>query len=255
MSVIPPPHRPLQQFFRSGPMPCPYLPGRIERKLFTRLSGSFAPEVNSSLSRAGFRRSHDIVYRPVCPGCSACVPVRIPVDDFVPARSMRRILRTNADLTVSEAPSRATLEQYRLFAAYQASRHSDSDMARMTLADYTAMIDEGRSDTSVFEVRDPGGGLVGAILIDQLNDGLSAVYSFFDARQDRRSLGTFMVLSLITQARRQQLKYVYLGYWIRDSRKMAYKTRFQPIEGLSPEGWRRLPDDGPAHAAPPLRGL
>ncbi|MEI7608098.1 MAG: arginyltransferase, partial [Rhodospirillaceae bacterium] len=122
MSVIPPRQRPLQQFFRSGPMPCPYLPGRVERKLFTRLVAPFASEVNSTLSRAGFRRSHDIVYRPVCPTCSACVPVRIPVADFAPERAMRKVLHRNADLTMTEVSAMATGEQFRLFIAYQRAR-------------------------------------------------------------------------------------------------------------------------------------
>ncbi|WP_207478985.1 arginyltransferase [Arenibaculum pallidiluteum] len=241
MSVIQPPVRPLQQFFRSGPMPCPYIPGRVERKLFTRLAPPTAADVNSTLSRAGFRRSHDIVYRPVCPNCSACVPVRIPVAGFVPTRSLRRVLRNCADLTTTEVPAVATHEQYRLFAAYQASRHGDSDMARMTLTDYAAMVDEGRADTSVFEVRDQAGRLVGAMLTDRLHDGLSAVYSFYDARHERRSLGTFMILALVERARIEGLPYVYLGYWIRSSRKMAYKARFHPLEGLGPSGWEPLP--------------
>jgi arginine-tRNA-protein transferase len=230
----------LQQFFRSGPMPCPYLPGRVERKLFTRLSTPHASEVNSTLSRAGFRRSHDIVYRPVCPGCSACVPVRIPVADFRPGRSMRKILKANADLSVAEVPAIATHEQFRLFHAYQSSRHGDSDMARMSLGDYSAMVDEGRAETCLFEVRDLRDTLVGAILTDRLRDGLSAVYSFYDADQEKRSLGTFMILSLVAQALAEGIPYVYLGYWIRNSRKMAYKARFQPLEALGSEGWFRM---------------
>jgi len=240
MSVIPPPPRPLQQFFRSGPMPCPYLPGRVERKLFTRLSSPYAAEVNSTLSRAGFRRSHDIVYRPVCPGCSACVPVRIPVRDFHPGRSMRRILKANADLSVAEVPAISTHEQFRLFHAYQCSRHGDSDMARMGMGDYSAMVDEGRAETCLFEVRNLDDKLVGAILTDRLGDGLSAVYSFFDTAQDKRSLGSFMILSLIDRALAEGLPHVYLGYWIRNSRKMAYKARFQPLEALGADGWYRL---------------
>jgi leucyl-tRNA---protein transferase len=240
MSVIPPPGRPLQQFFRSGPMPCPYLPGRVERKLFTRLMPPFAAEVNSTLSRAGFRRSHDIVYRPVCPGCTACVPVRIPVGAFIPSRSMRRVLRLNEDLVVAEVPAVATHEQYRLFTLYQHSRHGDSDMARMTLTDYAGMIDEGRAETCLFEVRDASGRLVGTVLTDRLMDGLSAVYSFFDTAQPGRSLGTYMILALIEQARLEGLDNIYLGYWIPDSRKMAYKARFRPIEVLGRDGWQRV---------------
>ncbi|HEY0837907.1 MAG TPA: arginyltransferase [Azospirillum sp.] len=242
MSVIQPQTRPLQQFFRSGPMPCPYLPGRIERKLFTRLSGPYASEVNSTLSRAGFRRSHDIVYRPVCPTCSACVPVRIPVAAFAMTRSQRRVLRLNHDLSLTEVPAVATGEQYRLFSAYQSSRHGDSDMARMAMADFAAMIDEGRADTSMFEARESGGRLLGCMLTDRLTDGFSAVYSFYDARQERRSVGSHMILSLIERAREEGLPYVYLGYWIAQSRKMAYKARFRPLEALGRDGWYRLPE-------------
>lgn len=244
MSVIQPQIRPLQQFFRSGPMPCPYLPGRVERKLFTRLSGPYAAEVNSTLSRAGFRRSHDIVYRPVCPTCSACVPVRIAVPAFEATRSQRRVMRTNHDLSLAEVPAVATGEQYRLFAAYQSSRHGDSDMARMAMADFAAMIDEGRADTTVFEARESAGRLLGCMLVDRLADGFSAVYSFYDANQERRSVGSYMILSLIERARAEGLPYVYLGYWIAQSRKMAYKARFRPLEALGRDGWHRLPDAG-----------
>jgi len=243
MSIIPPHQRPLQQFFRSGPMPCPYLPGRVERKLFTRLYGPYAAEVNSTLSRAGFRRSHDIVYRPVCPTCTACVPVRILVDAFEPSRSQRRVQRLNEDLAVAEVPAVATTEQYRLFAGYQASRHGDSDMARMAMADFAAMIDEGRADTLLAEARDASGRLVASMLTDRLADGYSAVYCFYDAKQERRSLGTFMILSLIERAREAGLPYVYLGYWIAQSRKMSYKARFRPLEALGRDGWYRVPDD------------
>ena len=243
MSVIQPQLRPLQQFFRSGPMPCPYLPGRVERKLFTRLSGPYSAEVNSTLSRAGFRRSHDIVYRPVCPNCQACVPVRIPVAAFAPTRSQKRVCRINGDLTLADAPAAATAEQYRLFVTYQNSRHGESDMARMAMADFAAMIDEGRADTSLFEARDAEGRLIGCMLTDRLTDGFSAVYSFYDPGQDRRSLGTFMILSLLERARAEGLPYVYLGYWIEQSRKMAYKAKFRPLEALGRDGWFRLPND------------
>lgn len=242
MSIIPPLHRPLQQFFRSGPMPCPYLAGRVERKLFTRLAGPFAAEVNSTLSRAGFRRSHDIVYRPVCPTCTACVPVRIPVADFRPSRSQRRVINANADLITGEVPAVATSEQYRLFALYQNSRHGDSDMARMAMGDYTAMVDEGRAETSIIEARDPTDRLLGCMLMDRLADGFSAVYSFYDPRQDRRSLGNMLILTLVRQAVTEGLPYVYLGYWIAQSRKMAYKARFRPLEALGAEGWVQLPE-------------
>lgn len=240
MSVIPPLHRPLQQFFRSGPMPCPYLSGRVERKLFTRLIGTDNGEINSQLSRVGFRRSHDILYRPVCPGCSACVPVRVPVAAFQPGRTMRRIQRVNQDLSFRLIPAEATMEQFRLFAAYQEARHNDSDMNRMTPGDYAAMVDEGQADTMLLEARDINGRLRGAMLVDRLDDGYSAVYSFYDPDQPRRSLGTQLVLALIEQSRLQGRPYIYLGYWIEGSRKMEYKAKFQPLEALGRDGWAPL---------------
>lgn len=224
-------------------MPCPYLPGKVERKLFTRLLGAHSAEVNSTLSRAGFRRSHDIVYRPVCPNCQACVPVRIPVAAFQPSRSQKRVARLNTDLAFAEAPAAATSEQYRLFSLYQNSRHGESDMARMAMADFAAMIDEGRADTSLFEARDAQGRLIACMLTDRLTDGYSAVYSFYDAREDRRSLGTCMILGLLERARADGLPYVYLGYWIAQSRKMSYKAKFRPLEALGRDGWYRLPED------------
>lgn len=240
MSVIPPLHRPLQQFFRSGPMPCPYLLGRVERKLFTRLIGPQSAEVNSALSRAGFRRSHDIVYRPVCPGCNACVPVRVPVATFLPGRTNRRILRDNADLVLDVVPAGATMEQFQLFALYQDARHSDSDMNRMTPGDFASMVDEGRVNTFMAETRDAGGTLRGAMLVDRLEDGYSAVYSFYDPDHPRRSLGTHLILAMIERCRQEGLPYLYLGYWIEGSRKMEYKANFQPLEALGRDGWAPL---------------
>lgn len=240
MSVIPPLHRPLQQFFRSGPMPCPYLLGRVERKLFTRLVGPQAAEVNSALSRAGFRRSHDIVYRPVCPGCSSCVPVRVPVATFAPNRTNRRILRANADLVLDVVPAASTPEQFQLFALYQDARHSDSDMNRMTPGDFASMVDEGRVNTFMAETRDPAGRLRGAMLVDRLEDGYSAVYSFYDPDEPRRSLGTHLILAMIERCRQEGLPYLYLGYWIEGSPKMEYKANFQPLEALGRDGWAPL---------------
>lgn len=247
MSVIPPLHRPLQQFFRSGPMPCPYLPGRVERKLFTRLMGINAGEINSQLSRAGFRRSHDIIYRPVCPGCTACVPVRVPVARFQPSRMMRRVARANADLSFTLAPAEATMEQFQLFAAYQDARHNDSDMNRMAPGDFAAMLEEGQADTHLLEGRDATGRLRAVMLVDRLDDGYSAVYSFFDPTEPKRSLGTQLILALIALAQSQDRPFVYLGYWIEGSRKMDYKVRFQPMEALGRDGWVPLvlPDDRP----------
>ena len=208
----------------------------------TELSGTEAEALHERLSRAGFRRSHNIAYAPVCPGCQACVPIRVVSEDFAPDRTQRRILRANADLTVSEMPARATAEQFTLFQRYQKNRHADGDMAAMGYYDYRAMIEDTPISTGLLEFRDAQDRLLGACLTDWLADGLSAVYSFFDTDQDRRSLGTFAVLWLIGRARSLGLPYVYLGYWVPESRKMAYKARFRPSEILMSGAWHRLND-------------
>jgi len=232
--------RPLRHFHRSTTTPCPYLPDRVERKLFTRLVGSDSREMNSVLSRAGFRRSHDLIYRPVCPGCRACVPVRVPVDDFTPDRTQRRLLRRVAGFSFDERPAAATDEQFALFVAYQRARHGDSDMARMNAEDYASMVDGAHVDAVLREFRDEAGRLVGCMLVDRLEDGASAVYSFFDPDMETASLGTAMVLRLIEETARAGSPRVYLGYWIADCRKMSYKRRFRPLEGLGDDGWERI---------------
>ena len=239
MSIIPPGLSRLLQFYLSGPLPCPYLPGRVERKLFTRLTGEKETdaEINATLTRAGFRRSHDIVYRPACHECNACIPVRIPVRAFTPSRSLKRIASINRDLTLEIGGTDVTEEQYALFTAYQATRHPDSDMARMSWSDFTHMLKEGEADTHIYQLRAPSGELVGGIITDHVSDGYSAVYSFFAPHQSRRSLGAQLILTLIEEARIRNLPYVYLGYWIAASRKMAYKARFQPLQALGPQGW------------------
>jgi arginine-tRNA-protein transferase len=220
---------------------CPYLAGRRERKLMTEIQGPDAHGTYSRLSRAGFRRSHNFAYRPACSGCDACVPVRVGVEGFMPGASLRRVERLNATLEIEDRPAVATEEQYAVFRRYLNSRHDDGEMAGMTFADYRAMVSDTRLDTRLTEFREPGGRLAAACLTDWLEDGPSAVYSFFAPDLARRSLGTYMVLWLIEAARRRGLPHVYLGYWIADSAKMSYKTRFRPIEGLGPEGWLPLP--------------
>ena len=244
-----PPRRP-QFFYTTAPLPCPYLPGRTERKIVTELSGTEAEALHERLSRAGFRRSHNIAYAPVCPGCQACVPIRVVSEEFTPDRTQRRILRANADLTISEMPARATAEQFSLFQRYQKNRHADGDMAAMGYYDYRAMIEDTPITTGILEFRDEQDRLLGACLTDWLADGLSAVYSFFDTDEDKRSLGTFAVLWLIGRARSLGLPYVYLGYWVPESRKMAYKARFRPSEILISGAWHRLGDGAEVNAAP-----
>jgi arginyl-tRNA--protein-N-Asp/Glu arginylyltransferase len=236
-----PPRRP-QFFYTTAPLPCPYVSGRTERKVVTEITGPDADAVHDRLSRAGFRRSHNIAYAPVCPSCHACVPIRIPVRDFQPDRSLRRILRANATLEGYEMPPRATAEQFQLFQRYQQLRHGDGDMATMSFYDYRAMVEDTPIETLVVEYRDPDGRLVGACLTDKLGDGLSAVYSFFAPGLEKRSLGTYTIRWLVERARSLDLPYVYLGYWVPESRKMSYKTRFRPSEILAGGTWRVLTD-------------
>jgi arginine-tRNA-protein transferase len=234
-----------QYFFATSPLPCPYLPGRTERRLVTELSGRQAGALHDVLSQAGFRRSHSLAYVPVCRDCSACAAVRVKALAFVPDRAQRRVRARNADLTLTAMPPRASEEQYALFRAYQRDRHGDGEMARMTFYDFQTLIEDTPVETYVLAAHDPAGRLVAACLTDRMNDGLSAVYSFFDAGARRRSLGTFLILSLIEEARRRDLPHVYLGFWIARSQKMAYKARFRPLEAYTPDGWRLLDADDP----------
>jgi arginine-tRNA-protein transferase len=242
-------HFPLKRphfFFTTAPLPCPYLPGRLERKIVTELSGPDAEMLHEALSRAGFRRSHSIAYTPACPGCNACIPVRIVIDQFEPKRTMRRIMRANAELNTRQMAARATAEHYNLFSRYQESRHTGGDMALMGFYDYRSMIEDSPIKTFVVEFRAPDNNLRAVALTDRMSDGLSAVYSFFDPAEKSASLGTYMILWLIDEARRLGLPYVYLGYWISESTKMAYKARFAPLEFFGPGGWQplRLDDNG-----------
>jgi len=232
------------QFYLTAPQPCPYLEGRLERKLFTALRGASAPTINDDLTLYGFRRSQAVAYRPACAGCSACVSVRILVDEFEPSASQRRTQRRNAALTRRAVDPWASEEQFALFRRYLSDRHADGGMADMDVFDFAAMIEETPVRTRVIEYRDPEtprpNALVGAALTDFLADGVSMVYSFFDPAYARRSLGAHMILDHIELARAASLPYVYLGYWVEGSRKMAYKARFQPQEGLVDGAWRRM---------------
>jgi arginyl-tRNA--protein-N-Asp/Glu arginylyltransferase len=228
---------PLRQFFATSPVSCPYLPGRAERKLIVELGGNSGALFYDELSRAGFRRSHRFAYRPACRGCSSCVPVRIAVDRFSHTRSTRRIRNANRDIQGSFVAAHATPEQFRLFSAYQRSRHSDSDMASMSYRDYLAMVEDTPVRTAIAECRDRSGTLVAASLVDLLDDGISAVYSFYDPQRGKRSLGTWAVLWLVEQCQRHGQPFVYLGYWIADSSKMAYKERFPALERLADGIW------------------
>jgi arginine-tRNA-protein transferase len=228
---------PLPQFYATAPVPCPYVQGRAERKLIVELAGRAAPGFYDALSRAGFRRSHHFAYRPACRACDACVPVRIAVERFKHTRSIRRVRNTHAELAASVMPPRATVEQFRLFIAYQHSRHRDSEMAGMSYDEYRGMVEDTALRTAIVEYREAEGTLVAASLIDRLDDGISAVYSFYDPAGRPGSLGTWCILWLVEECRRLRLPYVYLGYWVAESPKMAYKARFPALERLAGGEW------------------
>ncbi|AHJ66607.1 Arginine-tRNA-protein transferase [Granulibacter bethesdensis CGDNIH4] len=229
-----------QFFYTTGASPCPYLDGRMERKVVTEITGPDAETLHNRLSRAGFRRSHNIAYAPVCQGCNACVPIRIAVNDFRLTRTRRRINRANAGVEMFDVPAQATHEQFMLFQRYQKSRHGDGDMAAMGFTDYRAMVEDTPIQTSILEFRDQDDVLLCACLTDRLNDGLSAVYSFYDPDLPQRSLGSYAILSMVAQTKAEGLPYLYLGYWVANSRKMAYKSAYQPAEILSRGAWRPL---------------
>jgi leucyl-tRNA---protein transferase len=236
------------QFYLTAPSPCPYLAGKEERKVFTHLVGERAGELNNILTQGGFRRSQSIAYRPACEGCRSCVSVRVVANEFEASRSMRRIVNRNSDLVGEMKIAVPTSEQYSIFRAYLDSRHRDGGMADMTVLDYAMMVEDSHIETRVVEYRRregdeagrQAGDLIAVALTDVLGDGLSMVYSFFEPDEASRSLGTFMVLDHIERARQMGLAYVYLGYWVRGSRKMDYKSRFLPQERLTPDGWARV---------------
>lgn len=230
-------HLPLQHFFATPASPCPYLPGRSERKIVTLLGGEEPDRLHAALSLAGFRRSQDLAYRPACEGCNACVPVRIPASRFLPSRSQRRILRRNEDLSLIELPPIATREHFHLFRRYISHRHGDGGMADMDFSDYRAMVETSPVDTRLHELRNGDNRLLGVCLVDVMIDGVSMVYSFFDPDAHPRSLGSYMIMRHIAWVKEQALPFVYLGYWVGESPKMAYKTAFRPIEKLGAEGW------------------
>ncbi|MFN3259586.1 MAG: arginyltransferase [Pikeienuella sp.] len=227
------------QFFLTANQPCPYLPGRQERKLFTTLRGADARRMNDTLSLRGFRRSQSVAYRPACSECGACLSVRIPVASFEPSRSQRRVLKANRTVERRTCAPWATEEQYELFRAYLGSRHADGGMAEMDICEFAAMIEETTVRTRVIEYHDAeAGGLIAACLTDVMADGLSMVYSFFRPDLASRSLGVHMILDHVAIARQAGLPYLYLGYWVPGSRKMDYKAKFTPFEYFRGGAWR-----------------
>ncbi len=228
----------LPSFFITDPMPCPYIEGQMERKLFTHMAGEQAEDINNNLTHAGFRRSQTIAYRPACDSCSACQSVRVAVAEFKPHKSFRRILKSNADLTAEECRPEASREQYDLLRNYLDTRHKHGGMSDMTVLDYIAMVEETAVDTRMVEYRDGEGVLQACVLVDKMRDGFSLVYSFFKPQEKNRSLGSFVILDQIRRAQNADLAHVYLGYYIEDCEKMNYKKRFKPLQRLNEDGWK-----------------
>lgn len=235
------------QFYLTAPQPCPYLPQRFERKVFTHLVGERAADLNDLLTQGGFRRSQNIAYRPACETCRSCVSVRVLAQEFHRSANMERIWRRNNDLIGAVYMAEPSSEQYSLFRKYLTARHGDGGMADMSVIDYAMMVEDSHVRTTVIEYRRRGpdsfmtgrgaGDLIAVSLTDQMGDGLSMVYSFYDPDEDKRSLGTFLILDHLERARAAGQAHVYLGYWVNGSRKMGYKTRFFPQEHLGPTGW------------------
>ena len=238
------------QFYLTAPQDCPYLEGEKERKIFTYLVGDDSDHLNNLLSIGGFRRSQTIAYRPACEGCNACISVRVVVPQFTFSRNQSKVMKRNSDLIAIVKPPVATSEQYVLFQRYLLARHGDGGMVDMTMGEYVAMIEETHIDTMVVEYRlrdtDSGitgqssGDLVAVALTDRLEGATSMVYSFYRTDMERRSLGTYIILDHIKRALVEGLDHVYLGYWVKDSPKMAYKARFRPLEILTHNGWEPL---------------
>ena len=234
------------QFYVTAPQPCPYLEDKIERKLFTGLNNNNGIALNNTLSSQGFRRSQNVLYRPACIGCSACISARLRVKDFRFTKSQKRILNKNSNLVRGYHSSIATDEQYELFNKYLNTRHSNGGMSEMTIFEYSSMLEETPVNTKIIEyhskTKNGRHKLDCVSLTDVLNDGLSMVYSFFNPEMSKLSLGKFMILDHINIAFNMNLEYLYLGYWVPGSDKMDYKSKFSALELYIDGEWQFVND-------------
>ena len=216
---------------------CPYIDGRTEQRVAVDISQN--PALHDQMARAGFRRVENWVYKPACPGCNACIPWRVDTVNFKMGRNLTRIWRVNEDLTRYIAPITPTIEHYNLFKRYIGARHGDGQMASMNQDEFVSMIENSPIESVLLDYKTADGHLVGTVLTDVQNDGLSAVYSFYDPAETKRSLGTYMIMDMIDFAKELGLPWLYLGYYVEESSKMHYKARFQPASIFIDGQWQK----------------